>query len=444
MQCSTTTQSRQLEPLPSADLESWEDLVQRFPASAGLEVSARAAKALLRCREVKTAADLLRLALGYAVCDWSIRALCIWCAARGLGHLSSTAMRKRLKHCKQWLGMLIVARLTARRLRLPTQAGEPRLRVQDATVISRPGSRGTDWRLHLSFDVGQACIDGIDLTDAHGGETLVRFPAQPGEIRLADCGYAHARGIGSLLHDGGQVVVRINWQNLRLEREDGSRFDLVAWLRELEKTSAGGDERTVWLTTPQSRFALRLVVCPIPPEKAEEARRRARRAAQKKKHNVDERTLLAAGFVLLLTNLPTGTWSVQDVLGLYRFRWQVEMLIKRLKSLLAFDGLRAQDPELAQTYLLGKLLGALLLEEATGQVYSCLPNDWDLQTRPISRWRLTALCQDALKSLIRGTLTLAMIQKALPRLLRFLHDGPRKRSSQEALAQRLLHTLSGC
>jgi len=443
MQCGTVAQSRQLEPLPSAGLENWEDLVHRFPASVALESSARATKALLRCREVKTAVDLLRLTLGYAVCDWSVRALGIWWEARGLGHLSSTATRKRLKGCNQWLGMLIVALLAARQLRLPTRAGEVQLRVQDATVINRPGSRGTDWRLHLSLNMGRACIDGIELTDAHGGETLIRFPVQTGEIRLADCGYAHARGIGSLLHDGGQVVVRVNWQNLRLEQEDGSRFDLVAWLRELERMPAGADERSIWLTTPQGRFALRLVVCPIPPEKADEARRRARQAARKKKHNIDERTLLAAGFVLLLTNLPTSTWSAQDAFGLYRFRWQVELTIKRLKSLLALDRLRAQDPELAQTYLLGKLLGALLLEGITGQVFSCLPDDWDLQARPISQWRLTALCQDAFKSLIRGTLTLGMILEALPRLLRFLHDGPRKRSSQLALAQRLLHTLSG-
>jgi hypothetical protein len=316
--------------------------------------------------------------------------------------------------------------------------------MQDATVLTRPGSQGTDWRLHLSLNVGQACIDGIDLTDGHGGESLVRFPVQPGEIRLVDGGYAHARGLGSFLKDDGQVVVRTNWQNLRLEEDDGTRFDVAAWLRELVRTLAGAAERRVWLTTPQGRFVLRLVVCPLPPEKAEKARRRARQAARKKKHNVDARTLLAAGFVLVLTNLPSSQWSAAEVLVLYRLRWQVELLIKRLKSLLVVDGLRAQDPELAQTYLLGKLLGALLLDDLLGQVYACVPADWDSQTRPLSLWRMTALCQEVLKSLIRGTVTLSMIVNALPRLLRFLYDGPRKRASQLAMAQRLLHALSGC
>jgi hypothetical protein len=393
---------------------------------------------------VKCAADLLRIVMGYAICDWSLPLLGAWCEMRGLGHLSANALRKRLKHCNRWLGMLIVALLSVQQVRLPAQAEGLRLRIQDATTASHPGSQGTNWRLHLALNVGQGCIDGVELTDVHGGETLARFPVQPGEIRLADSGYAQPRGLGSFLHDGGRIVVRMSWQNLRLEEEDGRRFDLIAWLREPGRASAGEQERSVWLPTPQGRFALRLVVCPLPPDKAEEARRRARKASRKKKHNPDERTLLAAGFVLLLTNLPADRWSARAVLQLYRIRWQVELVFKRLKSLLVLDGLRTQDPELAQTYLLGKVLGTLLLGEMIGRTYSCIPADWDFQTRPISCWGMTTLCLEALKNLIRGSLTHAMIAEALPRLMRFLCDGPRKRPSQWAAAQRLLHALSGC
>jgi hypothetical protein len=446
MQCSTVTPARQRdrEPLPPAGLEDWEGLVQYLPASLALDASARSGGALLRQREVKTASALLRLALGYAVCDWSIRLLGIWCELRGIGHLSSTAIRKRLAHCNGWLGTLVVALLLTRRLRLPTRAGALRLRIQDASVISRPGSQGTDWRVHLSLNVGQASIDGIELTDAHGGETVARFPVQPGEIRLVDSGYAHARGLGTVLREGGHLVVRINWQSVRLEEEDGRRFAVAEWLRALGPTLVGPAERSVWLTTPDGRFALRLVVCPLPAEKAEKARRRARQTARKNKHHIDQRTLLAAGFVLVLTNLPLSEWAACAVLDLYRLRWQVEMLIKRLKSLLVIDGLRAQSPELAQTYLLGKLLGALLLDEMMGQVTACVPDAGDVQTRLVSPWRIMALCQEVLKSLIRGSLTLTMIVNALPRLLRFMSDGPRRRPSQLVEAQRLLHALSAC
>jgi hypothetical protein len=445
MQCSTASQSRQAEAegVSLADVETWDELVNALPIPVTLEVSARVAGALLRRREVKCAADLLRMVLAYACCDYSLRLLGIWCAARGLGNLSHNALRKRLKHCNRWLGMLIMALLQARRLQLP-QGSALRVRLQDATRVVGPGSQRAEWRVHLCLDVAQARMDGIEVTDVHGGETLVRFAVQPGEIRLGDRGYAHPRGLGEILAGGGQLVVRINWQNLPMQEEDGRRFDIATWLREIQQTPAGASERSVWLPTPKGRFAVRMVACPLPAEKAEEARRRARQAARKKKHNVDERTLLAAGFVLLVTNLPIGSWSTQQVLALYRLRWQVEILFKRLKSLLVLDGLRAQDPELAQTYLLAKLLGALMLEEMTGQAYAHVRADWDIQARPASLWRMTSIWQDVLRNLIRGSLTQAMIKEALPRLHRFLSDGPRKRRSQWAQAQALLHALSGC
>jgi len=446
MQSSTISQACQpgSDPLASGNLQKWEQLSQIIPALTALDVTARLTGALLRRREVKCAADLLRLVLAYACCDWSLRLLAVWCGVQGLGRLSAPALRKRLKRCNRWLGVLIVALLKARRLRLPTRSGELRLRIQDATTISRPGSRGTDWRLHISLNVGEGRIDGVELTDAHGGETLARFPVQPGEIRLADSGYAHPHGLGTVLCEEGRIVVRINWQSLHLEHETGQRFDVAAWLAEIEKTAQGTQERMVWLPTTEGRFKLRLIACPLPPDKAEEARRRARRASRKKKHNIDPRTLLAAGFVLLLTNLPASDWTAAEVVGLYRLRWQVEILIKRLKSLLTLDHLRAQDPELAQTYLLGKLCAALLLEEMSGRLISCVPDDWELQGRFVSHWGVTALCQEALKSLVRGSLTLERIIEAMPRLLRHLSDGPRKRLPQWVVAQRLLNAMSTC
>lgn len=445
MQYSTATQSRQAraEDVAVANAEAWDALVQRLPAPISLEDSASAGGALVRRRKVKCATDLLRMALAYACCDYPLRLLGIWCVAQGLGDLSPNALRKRLRGCKRWLGMLIGALLQARRLLWPS-ASPLRVRIQDATRVVAPGSRGTECRVHLCLDVGQGRIDGVEVTDAHGGETLIRFAAQPGEIRLADRGYAHPRGLGAVLKDGGQVVVRINWQNLPLEEEDGRRFDVAAWLREIQRSPASAWERSVWLPTPAGRFPVRVIACPLPAEKAEAARRRARQAAHKKKHTVDERTLLAAGFVLLVTNLPASTCSPWQVLALYRLRWQVELLFKRLKGWLALDGLRAQDPELAQTYLLAKLLGALLMEEMTGQVYAGVPADWDLPERPSSLGWLTVIFRGILCDLIRGVLTPAMLKEALPKLQRFLSDGPRKRRSQMAEVCVLLHALSVC
>ena len=41
--------------------------------------------------------------------------------------------------------------------------------------MSVPGSTGTDWRLHVGFDLAEQRLDQVMVTDARGGETWTRF-----------------------------------------------------------------------------------------------------------------------------------------------------------------------------------------------------------------------------------------------------------------------------
>jgi Transposase DDE domain len=315
----------------------------------------------------------------------------------------------------------------------------------DATTVSRPGSQGTDWRIHLSLDLGNLCIDGLEVTDAHGGETLARLPSRPDDIRVADRGYAFVRSLAPDLVAGAGLVVRMNWQNLPLEDEHGERLEVIAQLRRLFANPVSDPQETyVWLTTPQGHYRLRLIAAPLPQEAADRARQRAYQAAKKKGRTPDQRTLFAAGFVLLLTNLPLHAWPAPRIFSLYRIRWQVELLFKRFKQLLNLDGLRAQDPRLAQTYLLGKLLGAILLDELILASTACVPDWFSSLERPVSPWRLTAYWYEQLRSLVRGPISLTQSLDSLPRLQRFLCDSPRKRPQQLAHARVLLANLSVC
>jgi hypothetical protein len=46
------------------------------------------------------------------------------------------------------------------------------------------------------------------LTDAKGGESLDRIAARPGDVLLADRGYAHAASLLKVMAAGGMFVVR--------------------------------------------------------------------------------------------------------------------------------------------------------------------------------------------------------------------------------------------
>jgi len=415
----------------------WEKVEEKL--GIDLEKTAREAKAIQRMREICRAGDLLRIVLCYALSDWSFRTLGVWAFSRGIGHLSDVAIMNRVRKSQVWLGNLIEIVLEKRCTILKSLPGV-RLRIMDATCISGPGSHTTDWRVHLCFDLGNQCLDGIELTDRHGGENLIRFAPDENEIRLADGGYSFASGMGPGLAQGAGLVVRINWRNVPVYQPDGQRFKIIPWLQSIQ----GPDECIIDYQTPQGCFPLRLIASPLPPQKAEEARRRARLKNQRKqlRHHPTDETLYACGFVILLTNLSTQTWPLEQVLTLYRFRWQIELLIKRLKGLIHLDHLRAKNPQLAQSYLLAKLLAALILDELNDRVQGSLP-DWFLSLdRPVSLHRLTHFHQEILCQLVYGSWPIRYLHQQFSLLQRYFCDTPRKRKQQLAWARIMTLNLS--
>jgi IS4 transposase len=106
---------------------------------------------------------------------------------------------------------------------------------------------------------------------------------------------------------------------------------------------------------------------------AEAARASVLRERARKGRTVDPRTLESAGYVFVLTSLTGDLLSASEVLELYRFRWQVELAFKRLKSLLHMDELPARDPPLARSFIYSKLLAALLLEDFTDRFLAFSP-----------------------------------------------------------------------
>src|SRR5215207_9289307 len=220
-------------------LDQWPLVLDLLPDD--LERSAQQFGALRRKRAFVQGADLVRLALAYALGQRSLRATATWAEQVGIARVSDVAVLKRLRASAAWLAHLLTQLLLARAdARVLSGVGVPyRLRVFDATTVQRPGSTGTDWRVHVGIDLTTVQIDHLELTDASGGESLTRAPIQPGDLALGDRGLAHRRGIHAVSAAGGAVLVRLNWQNLPLQTPAGQPFDLLGALRTLDQSAVG-------------------------------------------------------------------------------------------------------------------------------------------------------------------------------------------------------------
>jgi len=70
---------------------------------------------------------------------------------------------------------------------------------------------------------------------------------------------------------------------------------------------------------------------PLPAEKAAEARRKANQRAKDKGRKPSAEALYLSEWVLIFTSLPPEEPCTDTASELYRVRWQVELVIKRLK-----------------------------------------------------------------------------------------------------------------
>jgi hypothetical protein len=357
----------------------WPYLVSLIGSSEEIARSAIANGALIRRREVRSADTLLRLAITYGFCGFSLRQTAAYAQTIGFASISDVALLKRLRRCGPWLGELLAQKLAQRAGRCQLPGNQLRLRLIDATTVARPGSTGIDWRLHMSMDVGRGQVDHIELTDAKGAETLTRFRLSCSDLVIGDRGYAKAKDLDHVSRAGAFFIVRTSRHSMKLEHRDGRPFDYVEGLNQLPEAAAGEFAVQVRVSA-QHALPCRLIGIRKSEPAAERTRAKILAEGRKKHRLTNPRTLESAGFMAILTNLPATEATPEQILDLYRFRWQIEMMFKDLKSVLELDVLPAKDPGLARTYLYAKLLGTFLIDDLTSRYLSFSP--WGYKIQP--------------------------------------------------------------
>jgi len=318
-----------MQPTASALTDQFPEFLKRLPAGLDLDQLALETKAIQRKRKIGDGATLLRLALARGPGGFSLRQAAGWVSLLGIAELSNPGVHYRLKQAVAFLaalvGLLLAAKVPGGYLRWPGRV----LRLADGTCVSKPGSKGTDWRVHGVFDLGSGGFSHLELTDQHGAETLERGAALAGEIRIGDRNYARVPVLKRFLADSGgkaDFIVRAGWNALQLSTPRGKTFDLIGHLQRLPTgirpydvslhASAGRGE---------AALPLRLIVQRKTPEATEATRLALRRAAIKRGKKLDPRSLIAAAFMIIVTSLPRQGYTAKNILAVYRLRWQIDI-----------------------------------------------------------------------------------------------------------------------
>jgi hypothetical protein len=361
-----------MEPSNAVD-EDWELLRSFFPADwMTLAVQSGALKGL---RQDKSAETLLRVLLLHVGGGFSLRETVVRARAAHWADLSDVALLKRLRKSKAWLYQLCCALWRERGVH-PEPAAAPALRLLDSTLVQEPGQTGSLWRLHYSFQWPTLACDFFKLTAREGkgnGESLQQYPLRADEQVVADRGYCHARGFHYAADQGAAVTVRLNPQGIRLQQLNGLPFELTERLQRVSRTGQRA-EWPVWIPH-EGRPALPMRLCVVRKTKAAIALTQAklRREAVKNGSQLQPETLFYAQFVMVLSTFAAAAFSAGQVLEAYRYRWQIELVFKRLKQIVQLSHLPKRQDDSAQAWLYAKLFVALLTEKLLAHARAISP-----------------------------------------------------------------------
>jgi hypothetical protein len=399
-----------------------------------LAAKAKELKAFQRARAFASPTDLLRGLLVYALSPFGFRWLGAWGVLTEVADLSASAWHDALIRSSAWLLWLLGELMVAHdRPVWITQRIRGRVWVVDASMLGQVGQPGDAWRLHLAFDLIAGQVGQLHLTTRYSGERLSHFQLQAGDLVLLDAGYGYRHTLATAQTMRADVLFPFTPSTCPLEDSWGRTLDLLAWLK--QDGVALRSRSAVWSYEGQ-RGRVRIIAKRLAAHERQAAERRLRRKAQKHGRAVSEAALFLCGFLLLLTTLPSENWTEQELLWLYRARWQVELVFKRMKQLLQLGRLRSTSEAGATATIRALLVAWLLQEQTSSSLRRLLPrlsapahpseDQSEASNLVVSTWRVTLLSLETVRQQVVGTWTEARVRECLPRLQRYLVSRTRR------------------
>ena len=366
-----------MQPTASLPADRFDDLVRRLPSDLDLDALAHRTKAIERRRDIDTGANLLRMALARGPGGLSLSQTAAWASMLGLAEMSDPGVKYRLDKAVEFLDAVMLRQLADKAPGAAVRWAGRTLRLSDGSCVQEPGAKTASWRLHGIYDLGQGGFSHLELTDLHGGETIERGAPVAGEIRIGDRGFARAPSLHRFRQasaNQADFIVRVGWTAFSLIDPDGVDFDLITHLGQLPAGMVPHEVMAQARLGPlEPMLPLRLILQRKTPQASEAARRKLLAAASRKQTALDPRSLIAAEFVMLGTSLPPEGYPAEDLLNVYRLRWQIELAFKRLKSLLGIDQIPTRTERASRSWLTAHLIMALFCDDISQEFLDSSP-----------------------------------------------------------------------
>lgn len=337
-------------------------LIREMPK--GYEAACFETKAIMRKRDIKDPNDLMLLSLYHLLTGCSLIEISEISKLAKLGDISDVAFMKRFRNCNEWFKW-IISHTKSEGLSaytLPESIMKYRVLAVDATDVSEKGRSGRIYRLHYALDVFKMHSVYYSITTNEVGEHLRNFELAQNDLVLADRGYSTLSGIEYCRSRGAQFVIRMRSKCFKSYDENGKEICLL----EHFKNNESGSLNIYAKNAEHSLIPVRICYSRKSKEAIESTKKKLNRKEIRKQITISEETREFNEYIIVATSLPDEI-SAEDILELYRYRWQVELYFKRLKSILDYGEMPKRTKESVFAWLNGKLMVALLIEKIVSE-----------------------------------------------------------------------------
>lgn len=228
----------------------------------------------------------------------------------------------------------------------------------------------------IDLSTGQLSYVGLEAgRNPDQGSAIQEALLPAGSLCLADLGYFSLPRMARQARAGVSWISRVP-SNTAVFDSAGERLDLQTWLQ--DNATRGPVERSVQLGVAE-RLSCRLIAFPAPPEMVARRRQRLHRDAARKGRTPSAERLAWCAWTVFVTNVPEDLLTIQEIIVLYRARWQIELLFKLWKSHGLVAAVTSPKPERQAAEVFARLLAVLV------QHWLLLASVWSYPNRSLTK-----------------------------------------------------------
>ena len=331
-------------------------LIREIPD--GYEQACFETGAIERKRGIKSPGELMLLNLVHLISGCSLMEISEIAHLGKFGEISDVAFMKRFQNSNEWFKWIISHLQNEGYISYnnPKYFEKYRIVAVDASDVSEKGRSRRVFRLHFALDIGKLQAYQYNITTNAVGESLTNFNFKRGDLVLADRAYGTIRSIEHCIEEEADCILRLRSNAFALYNDEGQKIDLLK-----EITEKGNGSLTAYIHGA-GKHRVRVCFKRKSELAIEESHKRIKSKESRKQITVSKEAKTFNEYIVLVTTISEDV-PYDAILDLYRFRWQIELFFKRLKSIMDYGELPKKTTESIFSWLNGKLMIALLVEK---------------------------------------------------------------------------------